>query len=207
LDAPRTDPVVKEYFARSARVPSPSCRGQKPALVLAVTTRKEIFEAAAKLRAEFDELAQVPHNGARGSAAEDLISSFLNAHLPKRFVASGGFVLNRNDNVSSQTDVIIYDAFNCPVYRASDKDGIFPADNVAAVIEVKSRLTTDFEDGFKEIAGIKSLTKTNTRNSVPGQLLQTMGCILAFKSDLSLDTPLCQYRDLIRPTTSASIQI
>lgn len=115
-------------------------------------------------------------------------------------MASSGFVLDRNDQVSPQTDVVIYDAFNCPVYRASEKDGIFPADNVAAVIEVKSRLTTkDMEDGFSKIGKIKSLSKTASKNAVPGpQLMQTMGCILAFKSDLSLETTLTQYADLIK---------
>jgi hypothetical protein len=166
-----------------------------------MTTRKEIFEAAARrLRAEFDELRQIPHNGAKGSAAEDVLIRFLNAHLPKRFSASSGFVLDRNDQVSPQTDVVIYDAFNCPVYRASDKDGIFPADNVAAVVEVKSRLTTkDLEDSFRKIAKIKSLSKTTPRNYLGGlQLMQTMGCILAFESDLALDTTLSQYAELIK---------
>ena len=104
-------------------------------------SRQSIFEkAACKLRQDFDELSVVPHSGLKGNQAERLVKAFLKGHLPKRFDVGSGFILDHFDNVSKQTDVIIYDAFNCPVYRASDDAGIFPSDNVAAVVEVKSRL-------------------------------------------------------------------
>jgi hypothetical protein len=53
--------------------------------------------------------------------------------------ARAGFIIHHQDRISKQTDVVVYDALNCPVYRTSDYAGIFPADNVAAVVEVKPR--------------------------------------------------------------------
>jgi hypothetical protein len=41
--------------------------------------------------------------------------------LPKRFDAGSGLIIDPNDNMSKQIDAIIYDALNCPVYRASER--------------------------------------------------------------------------------------
>jgi hypothetical protein len=126
-------------------------------------TRKDIFEfASRRLRTEFEEIRNtVPHAGAKGSEAERIVRRFLSDHLPKRFAVGSGFILDRADAVSKQTDVVVYDALNCPVYRASDEAGIFPADNVAAVIEVKSTLDkTRFDEARENIAATKKLRKT-----------------------------------------------
>jgi hypothetical protein len=86
-------------------------------------TRKEIFaQAAKKLRADFEEVkATVLHGGLKGGEAEDLVRKFLQGHLPKRFDAGSGLVIDPHDQLSKQMDVIIYDALNCPVYRTSEK--------------------------------------------------------------------------------------
>src|SRR5437867_2123723 len=105
------------------------------------TSRQAIFtQASRRLRQDFQELSTVPHNQLKGDQAADLVRRFLNAHLPKRFSAGSGFVIDDRDNISKQTDVLIYDALNCPVYRADETAGIYPSDNVAAVVEVKSVL-------------------------------------------------------------------
>jgi hypothetical protein len=107
-------------------------------------TRQQIFaQAAKKLRQDFEELSTVPHAGLKGHEAEEIVRKFLKGHLPKRFDVGSGFVIDPGDNVSKQTDLIIYDALNCPVYRASENAAIIPSDNVASVIEVKSRLGKD----------------------------------------------------------------
>ena len=131
---------------------------------MARVTRKEVFAHAAKrLRQEFAELSTVPHNALKGSEAEELVRRFLREHIPKRFDVSSGFVIDPEDTVSRQTDIVVYDAFNCPVYRASENAGIFPSDNVAAVVEVKSRLTRErLREAFQNIAETKSLKKRGT---------------------------------------------
>jgi len=126
-------------------------------------TRQSIFEQAAKkLRQEFEDLSSVPHAALEDHEAEKLVRQFLNGHLPKCFTAGAGFIIDRREQVSKQTDVVIYDAMNCPVYRASDDAAIIPNDNVAAVVEVKSRLDKErLEQAAENIASAKRLHKTN----------------------------------------------
>lgn len=157
--------------------------------------RDEIFaQAAKKLRSEFEELSVVPHNALKGHEAEDIIRKFLESHIPKRFSVGAGFILDPLGNISPQTDVIIYDAFNCPVYRASDEASIFPSNNVSVVIEVKSSLDKkELEDAWEKIAAIKGLTKTSPAE---GPLLaQTAGVLFAFDSKLTLTKLSEHYRN------------
>jgi hypothetical protein len=162
-------------------------------------TRDRIFAlAAAKMRQDFLALAAVPHKGLKGDEAARLVREFLNAHLPKRFSAGSGFILDRRDNISKQTDVIIYDALNCPVYRASEEAGIFPADNVAAVVEVKSRLDGErLAEAFENIRAAKSLAKTKPPETPFLVQAQTLGCVFAFDSVLTVDTLMEHYGKLL----------
>lgn len=68
--------------------------------------------AARKLRQDFETLRLIPHAGAKGSEAERLVRDFLNGHLPKRFAAGAGFIIDRREQVSKQRDVVIYDAMD-----------------------------------------------------------------------------------------------
>ena len=153
-------------------------------------TRKSIFESAArKLRADFGELVSVPHAATKGAEAEKLFRDFLRAHLPKRFDVGAGFIIDPAEKISRQTDVIVFDALNCPPYRASEEAGIFPNDNVAAAIEVKSRLDKkELEDAFEKIAALKTLALTNVPQASKGPIsTQTYGCIFAFESAISME--------------------
>jgi hypothetical protein len=155
-------------------------------------TRQQIFsQAAKKLRQDFEELSIVPHAGLKGHEAEDIVRSFLRGHLPKRFDLGSGFIIDLGDSLSKQTDLIIYDALNCPVYRASENAAIIPSDNVAAVVEVKSRLDKQtMEEAFINISAVKSLSKTKLPDlpfSTP-VLTQTYGALFAFTTPLSLET-------------------
>ncbi len=160
-------------------------------------SRTEIFaQASAKMRADFAALSVVPHNAMKGTEAERVIRGFLNGHLPKRFQAGAGFLLDLTGNVSPQTDVVVYDAFNCPVYRASEDASIFPTNNVAAVIEVKSRLDkAGIEDAAEKIRSIKSMTKARPAETEAYETAQTLGLLFAFTSDLKLETVADHYYD------------
>lgn len=161
--------------------------------------RDQIFsQAAKKLRAEFDELSVVPHSAVKGHEAEELIRSFLTDHIPKRFSVGSGFIIDPKGMVSPQTDVIIYDAYNCPVYRASDEASIFPSSNVAVVIEVKSNLTKEtLTDAWDKVEKIKSMSKHQA--NVDGPLkAQTVGFLFAFNSSIKLTTAADHYGNLFR---------
>jgi hypothetical protein len=165
-------------------------------------SRQKIFaQAAKKLRQDFGELSTVPHRALKGHEAEKLVRTFLAGHLPKRFGVGSGFIIDHNDSVSKQTDVIIYDAHNCPVYRVSDDAAIFPNENVAAVVEVKARLDREkLSEAAKNIAAAKSLTKVETPELPTLETTQTFGCVFAFKSSLSMATLTSHYAEHVRST-------
>jgi hypothetical protein len=162
-------------------------------------TRETIFgQAARKLRQDFEELRVIPHRGVKGDEATRLVKAFLNGHLPKRFSTGSGFIIDRRDKISKQTDVVIYDALNCPVYRASDEAAIFPADNVAAIVEVKSRLDGEkLAEAFDNIVAAKSLAKTTAPETPFLVQTQTLGCVFAFDSSVSVDTLADHYKKLL----------
>ena len=121
---------------------------------MTTVSRRQIFaQAAQKLRQDFRELSTVPHRALKGQQAENLVRTFLAGHLPKRFDVGSGFIIDPDNSISTQSDVIIYDAYNCPVYRVSDDAAIFPSENVAAVVDVKARLDKKkLSEAFKNIA-------------------------------------------------------
>lgn len=155
-----------------------------------------LLAASRKLREDFREIqACNPHAGERGAESEDILKRFLSERLPKRFGVESGVVVGRDDSVSRQSDVIIYDALNSPVYRTGPKLSIFPRDNVAAMVEVKSKLNKDeLRDAAEKIAVVKAL-KASPISSVDQPvtfsdiiMTATLGCVFAFDSYTSLET-------------------
>lgn len=161
-------------------------------------SRAAILQLAARqLRQDFGALGVVPHRGVKGEEAAQLVRKFLNEHLPKRFMAGSGFILDRRDQVSRQTDVVIYDAMNCPVYRTSEAAGIYPADNVAAVVEVKSHLDRDrLIEAAQNIEATKSLAKTKQPELPFLVQTQTLGCVFAFDS-VGIETLERHYQEVL----------
>jgi len=155
-----------------------------------------ISETGKHLRQEFEHIKNSnPHFAERGAEAEIILLDFLNQHLPKRFAAGSGLIVDHKNNISSQTDVIVYDAENCPVYRKGERVLILPCDNVASVIEVKSSLDkSQLEDASKKIASVKKLEKspiTNVDQPVTFSSLittKTLGVVFAYESTTSLQT-------------------
>src|SRR5579864_6953688 len=182
-------------------------------------TRKEIFaQAAKKLRSDFEELSStILHSGVKGGEAEDLVRRFLQGHLPKRFDVGGGFIIDPHNGMSKQTDVIVYDALNCPVYRAAEKAAIIPSDNVAAVVEVKSRLDKEkMRDAFDNARSVKGLAKSSndpmtkpvgisaSKTPPPSEsssrlvTLQTLCCLFVFDTSLTLEKLSEHYHSYVR---------
>lgn len=157
-------------------------------------TRTSLFEKAAKLMHErFDEiLNSIPHNLEKGQAIEEIVKKFLQEYIPKRYSVTSGFVIDTNDNISSQEDVIIYDAFNCPIYRPGERTAIIPIDNVASLLEVKSELnTSNLAESLQKIHHVRKLQKSPPSSSYfshPAELSHTYCVIFAFKSKVSIQT-------------------
>ncbi|EKD79721.1 MAG: hypothetical protein ACD_40C00331G0004 [uncultured bacterium] len=153
-------------------------------------------EAGKQLRQEFESIKKTnPHYAERGAETEDLLKVFLNRVLPKRFSADTGLVIDLENNISSQTDVIIYDSYNSPIYRTGSRLLILPSDNVASVIEVKSNLNkVELKDAAKKVASVKCLKKTPLTDLdqpvtfSPLVTTKTYGVVFAYESETSLET-------------------
>jgi hypothetical protein len=153
-----------------------------------------ISKAAKKLRDDFEHIREtISHFGEKGGETEDKVRESLNGHLPKRFHATKGFVIDTENQMSDHQDVIIYDQQSSPVYKYDGANQIVSADAVAAIIEVKAVLNkSQLEEAFAKIEEVKRLKKrpisdmdqkaTESTLTTTG----TLGIILGFGSDLSL---------------------
>jgi hypothetical protein len=151
--------------------------------------------ASLKMRADFEEIKRnMPHAGTRGGETEEILRVFLDDHLPGRFAATNGFIVDVRNNLSHQADILVYDEITSPVYRANS-GLILPSDNVAAIIEVKSVLDKgQLEDAAKKIAAARRLVRSpvgSTDEPVHMHPLVTnalLGIIFAYESRTSLET-------------------
>ena len=135
--------------------PTRPVRRLRLAYLMNTPTIASLFADAAKvLRAELEFIRQSnPHPGEKGAEVEEILKKFLNNHLPQRFRASSGIVLDEGNRLSWQTDIIVYDALASAVYRAADRLQIVSASVTAAVVEVKSALTKEeLADAYVKIA-------------------------------------------------------
>jgi len=160
------------------------------------TISKLFSDAAKRLRTEFEFIrSSQPHSAEKGIEVENILKSFLNSHLPHRFCAGSGIIIDNDNTISKQTDVIIYDVFSSPIYRYAENAQIIPADTVASVIEVKTCLNkSEIKDGYEKIASCKQLKKRPfsqlDQKSTGSELatVGTFGVIFGFDSDTSLET-------------------
>jgi hypothetical protein len=155
-----------------------------------------ISKAAKKLRDDFEYIRETnSHSGEKGGETEDKVRGFLNGHIPKRFHATAGFVIDVDNQMSDHQDVIIYDAQSSPVYRYEGDNQIVSADAVAAIMEVKSVLNkSQLENAYEKIAEVKRLKKCPIsdmdQKATAGSLTTTgtLGIVLGFTTDIELDT-------------------
>jgi len=153
-----------------------------------------ISKAAKKLRDDFEHVRDtISHSGEKGGETEDKVREFLNGHLPKRFHATKGFVIDVDNQMSDHQDVIIYDQQSSPVYKYDGANQIVSADAVAAIMEVKAVLNKGhLTEAFAKIEEVKRLRKRPIsgmdQKSTESTLTTTgtLGIILGFGSDISL---------------------
>ncbi|HUX77017.1 MAG TPA: DUF6602 domain-containing protein [Anaerolineae bacterium] len=123
----------------------------------------QIFRGIAnKLLADFDQIqAQIEHSGERGGQREAALRAFLTKYLPKKYALGTGHIIDKTGNTSKQCDIVIYDAFNCPLILAEEGYQLFPAEAVFGVVEVKSVLDAGaIAEGVQNIQSVKILERS-----------------------------------------------
>lgn len=81
------------------------------------------------------------HKLTKGELRELFISNILSHFLTKQYDIGTGIIVNQHKEQSNQTDIIIYDNRILPPFIKEQHIGVYPAESVVGVIEVKSHLT------------------------------------------------------------------
>lgn len=103
------------------------------------------------------------HPGEYGMYKERLISKLFEFTLPKKYTCGTGFVTNCKREITTQCDIILFDAQNAP-FLELEGGRFFPQEVVYAIGEVKSKLSKkDFLKALIKLAQAKKI-----RPSFPG---------------------------------------
>lgn len=109
-----------------------------------------------------------------GNVRQILIEKLLVPLLPEGVHIGSGKVTDSSGNLSSETDIIIYDRRTVPPILYDEKIGVFPIETIYYVIEIKTTLTKSEFD--------KSIRNGQKLRSLRGP--QPHSALFAFNSDL-----------------------
>ena len=85
-------------------------------------------------------ISDLEHNFVKGRLREYFISDILNNYCTSQLGIGTGVVINQLEIQSNELDIIIYDNRILPPFIKHQNLGVYPAESVLAVIEVKSNL-------------------------------------------------------------------
>jgi len=95
------------------------------------------------LEKKIDASSPLQHKLTKGELRELFVTNILKHFLTSQFDVGTGIIINQKEEQSNQTDIVIYDNRILPPFIKEQNIGIYPAESVVGVIEVKSRLTRD----------------------------------------------------------------
>jgi hypothetical protein len=97
------------------------------------------------------------HPGEFGTFRENKCIKFLKLFLPQNFEIGTGFIVNNNNEISTQCDLVVYDKLYTPLINDDINQRFFPVETCVAIGEVKSVL-----DKGQFIAALNKLSKVKT---------------------------------------------
>lgn len=105
------------------------------------------------------EAGQIGHPGEIGRARENILRDYLTNLVPPGFGLDTGFVIDALGGKSLQQDIVIYRREYHPIFKIGGVF-LFPVESVAAVIEVKSTLSTaELKGALENVASVKRLDR------------------------------------------------
>jgi hypothetical protein len=118
---------------------------------------------AKRMRLDFDQSAIASgHSGAKGLTREEIVLSFLEKYLPRSVISVGSSeVVDIEGGRSKQCDILVLDPSAPPLFIGEGTGHrVVPAECVYAVIEVKSKLTTnELRGACENILSVKRRVK------------------------------------------------
>ena len=146
------------------------CRGQTtigeqmPSAVFQALSKQKVdsfcssFKTIAKELFQDDSSHTLRHPAEFGAYRERACADFLRLFLPTYLSIGSGFLINKNDQISTQCDLVIYDPQYTPLVEDAEKRRFFPVETVAAIGEVKSSLSKqDLLNALVKLAIAKQL--------------------------------------------------
>ncbi len=166
----------------AAKVIVATCKKDKISFTLSPSriAREKSRKFAATVASELTSLSErirtiINHAPTVGTYRENILQNSLRKHLPERYHVATGFILG----LDRQIDILIYDRVDyAPLFREGDLV-IVPPESVRAVIEVKTKLTS--QNLYSALA-LLSLTSKLDDNQPP-----FFRGVFAFESSMKSD--------------------
>jgi hypothetical protein len=142
---------------------------------------REIFRARVKSAvAMANAVQEIPHPGMLGEIREILVRELFQPLLPSDIGVGTGQLIDSHNNVSPQTDIILFDRSLAPPMMLSESMGLFPIESCLYVIEIKSKLTAaELQKSHQSALAITRLTYKQE-----GEYKHVRYVLFAFASDL-----------------------
>lgn len=135
-------------------------------LIEKIVNFKQSFETTAKQVFYDEKTEKLIHPGEFGEYREAICRDFVRFFVPHRLDIGSGFLINKDDSVSTQVDIIIYDAKSTPLIENEERQRFFPIETVVAVGEVKSDLQKQpLKEALNKLSKVKRM-KENLNNPV-----------------------------------------
>ncbi|MDD3252190.1 MAG: hypothetical protein PHV18_06500 [Lachnospiraceae bacterium] len=149
----------------------------------------------------FDERNKLIHPGEFGKYREESCKQILRTVLDKQIAISDGFIITSEDEITTQCDVIGYNAMISPIIS----DGIakmYPAEEISIIGEIKSTLSrSDYIVALRKLAENKKKIidgrKGNTKKRYNSKTYDTIVTFLIC-SKLSFDYKKLDYEEIYK---------
>lgn len=123
------------------------------------------------------------HRGEDGRNKEAIFANFLKKYLPARFSCGTGFIKSKDNIISNQQDVIIYDSLATVKLFPDLPSSIFLLETIAGVIEIKTKLDkSDLEKTILKMKKIKEMEPVELKVFNNPGISKPLCCIFAFDS-------------------------
>lgn len=119
---------------------------------------RNAYDSVSRVTFYDEDKKKLIHPGEFGSYREAICRDFLRFFIPGRFGIAQGFLINNNDEISTQCDIVIYDSGSTPLIQNESRQRFFPIETVVAVGEVKSKLTkAQLGEALNKLAGANGI--------------------------------------------------
>jgi hypothetical protein len=107
------------------------------------------------------------HPGEYGGYREAICRKFLKFLIPNRLDIGRGFLINAQEEISTECDIVIYDPKTTPLIQNEEFQRFFPIETVVAIGEVKSVLSKQqFKRAINKLSKVKKMRENITSPAI-----------------------------------------